>query len=297
MRLLGAVIGDISGSWYEFRGFKQRPAALVTQRDFFTDDSVLTLAVAEGMMNGFEQVDRTKLMQDESAQNAFRLEIVKSICEFAHRYPDAGYGNTFLRWYIEAYERKVYQPYNSWGNGSAMRASFAGWAAQSLEEALLFGQLSAEVTHNHPEGIKGAQATAMCIFLARKGASKDEIQQCMEQEFGYRFPLTIAELQKRYSWNGVDGEGNGGICQDSVPQAIQCALQATDFEDAVRNAISIGGDSDTIGCITGSIAEALYGVPANMCEKAMTYLPENFQKLVTEFEAKYGSGLRKTEGR
>ena len=107
MRLLGAVIGDISGSWYEFRGFKQRPAALVTQRDFFTDDSVLTLAVAEGMMNGFEQVDRTKLMQDESAQNAFRLEIVKSICEFAHRYPDAGYGNTFLRWYVEAYERKV----------------------------------------------------------------------------------------------------------------------------------------------------------------------------------------------
>ena len=137
----------------------------------------------------------------------------------------------------------------------------------------------------------------MCIFLARKGASKDEIQQCMEQEFGYRFPLTIAELQKRYSWNGVDGEGNGGICQDSVPQAIQCALQATDFEDAVRNAISIGGDSDKIGCITGTIAEALYGVPANMCEKAMTYLPENFQKLVTEFEAKYGSGLRKTEGR
>ena len=134
-------------------------------------------------------------------------------------------------------------------------------------------KVSAEGTHNHPEGIKGAQATAMCIFLARKGASKDEIQQCMEQEFGYRFPLTIAELQKRYSWNGVDREGNGGICQDSVPQAIQCALQATDFEDAVRNAISIGGDSDTIGCITGSIAEALYGVPANMCEKAMTYLP------------------------
>lgn len=117
----------------------------------------------------------------------------------------------------------------------------------------------------------------------------------MEQDFGYRFPLTIAELQKRYSWNGVDGEGNGGICQDSVPQAIQCALQATDFEDAIRNAISIGGDSDTIGCITGSIAEALYGVPEEMYEKAMTYLPENFRKLVTEFEAKYGSGLRKTE--
>ena len=219
MRLLGAVIGDISGSWYEFRGFKQRPAALVTQRDFFTDDSVLTLAVAEGMMNGFEQVDRTKLMQDESAQNAFRLEIVKSICEFAHRYPDAGYGNTFLRWYVEAYERKVYQPYNSWGNGSAMRASFAGWAAQSLEEALLFGQLSAEVTHNHPEGIKGAQA-------------------------------------------------------------INAFLEAEDFADTLKNALSIGGDADTLAAMAGSLAEACYPIPMDLEERAWAKLTPDLQAVV-----------------
>lgn len=151
---------------------------------------------------------------------------------------------------------------------------------------------SAEGTHNHPEGIKGAQATAMCILPARQGASNNEIKQCMERDFGYHFPLSISELQKRYSWSGVDGEGNGGICQDSVPQAIQCALQATDFEDAIRNAISIGGDSDTIGCITGSIAEALYGVPDAMYREAMTYLPDNFRKIITDFEAKYGSGLQ-----
>ena len=236
MRLLGAVIGDISGSWYEFRGFKQRPAALVTQRDFFTDDSVLTLAVAEGMMNGFEQVDRTKLMQDESAQNAFRLEIVKSICEFAHRYPDAGYGNTFLRWYVEAYERKVYQPYNSWGNGSAMRASFAGWAAQSLEEALLFGQLSAEVTHDHPEGIKGAQAIAAGIYLLRSGKSKVDVRDYLSQMYDLNF--TLDEIRPSYRFEVS--------CQKSVPQAINAFLEAEDFAGTLKNALSIGGDADTL---------------------------------------------------
>ena len=279
--MIGSIIGDIVGSIYEFSNIRTKDFEFFGRYVEYTDDSILTLATADAILAG-----RLSLVADYYVR-------------YAEAYPSpmGGYGNCFQNWVIQK-TRTGYAPaYNSCGNGAARRVGPVGWAFDTKNDTMNAAKVSAEGTHNHPEGIKGAQATAMCIFLARKGASKDEIQQCMEQEFGYRFPLTIAELQKRYSWNGVDGEGNGGICQDSVPQAIQCALQATDFEDAVRNAISIGGDSDTIGCITGSIAEALYGVPANMCEKAMTYLPENFQKLVTEFEAKYGSGLRKTEGR
>lgn len=279
--MIGSIIGDIVGSIYEFSNIRTKDFEFFGRYVEYTDDSILTLATADAILAG-----RLSLVADYYVR-------------YAEAYPSpmGGYGNCFQNWVIQKTRTEYAPAYNSCGNGSAMRVGPVGWAFDTKNDTMNAAKVSAEGTHNHPEGIKGAQATAMCIFLARKGASKDEIQQCMEQEFGYRFPLTIAELQKRYSWNGVDGEGNGGICQDSVPQAIQCALQATDFEDAVRNAISIGGDSDTIGCITGSIAEALYGVPANMCEKAMTYLPENFQKLVTEFEAKYGSGLRKTEGR
>ena len=269
MRLLGAVIGDISGSWYEFRGLKQRPDTLVTQRDFFTDDSVLTLAVAEGMMNGFEQVDRAKL-QYEDAQAAFRLEIVKSICEFAHRYPDAGYGNTFIRWCAEAYRRQVYQPYNSWGNGSAMRASFAGWAAQSLEEALLLGKLSAEVTHNHPEGIKGAQAIAAGIYLLRSGKSKADVREYLSQMYDLNF--TLDEIRPTYRFEVS--------CQKSVPQAINAFLEAEDFEDTLKNALSLGGDADTLAAMAGSLAEACYPIPTDLEDRAWAKLTPDLQAVV-----------------
>ena len=269
MRLLGAVIGDISGSWYEFRGFKKRPDTLVTQRDFFTDDSVLTLAVAEGMMNGFEKVDRARL-QDEDVQAAFRLEIVKSICEFAHRYPDAGYGNTFIRWYAEAYRRQVYQPYNSWGNGSAMRASFAGWAAQSLEDALLLGKLSAEVTHNHPEGIKGAQAIAAGIYLLRSGKSKADVREYLSQMYDLNF--TLDEIRPSYHFEVS--------CQKSVPQAINAFLEAEDFEDTIKNALSIGGDADTRAAMAGSLAEACYLIPTDLEDRAWAKLTPDLQAVV-----------------
>ena len=269
MRLLGAVIGDISGSWYEFREFKKRPATLVTQRDFFTDDSVLTLAVAEGMMNGFEKVDRARL-QDEDVQAAFRLEIVKSICEFAHRYPDAGYGNTFIRWYADAYERQVYEPYNSWGNGSAMRASFAGWAAQSLEEALLLGKLSAEVTHNHPEGIKGAQAIVAGIYLLRSGKSKADVREYLSQLYDLNF--TLDEIRPSYHFEVS--------CQKSVPQAINAFLEAEDFEDTLKNALSIGGDADTLAAMAGSLAEACYPIPTDLEERAWAKLTPDLQAVV-----------------
>ena len=269
MRLLGAVIGDISGSWYEFREFKKRPATLVTQRDFFTDDSVLTLAVAEGMMNGFEKVDRARL-QDEDVQAAFRLEIVKSICEFAHRYPDAGYGNTFIRWYAEAYKRQVYEPYNSWGNGSAMRASFAGWAAQSLEEALVLGKLSAEVTHNHPEGIKGAQAIAAGIYLLRSGKSKADVREYLSQMYDLNF--TLDEIRPSYHFEVS--------CQKSVPQAINAFLEAEDFEDTLKNALSLGGDADTLAAMAGSLAEACYPIPTDLEERAWAKLTPDLQAVV-----------------
>ena len=205
-------------------------------------------------------------------------------------YPMGGYGDSFKNWVVRK-TRTGYAPaYMSCGNGSAMRVGPVGWAFNTKEDTMKAAKISAEGTHNHPEGIKGAQATAICIFLARNGASNEDIQQCMEKDFNYQFPWTVAELQSRYSWDGVDGKGNGAICQDSVPQSILCALQATSFEDAIRNAISIGGDSDTIGCITGSIAEAIYGVPTDIYQKAISYLPDNFQKIVTAFETKYGSG-------
>ena len=154
---------------------------------------------------------------------------------------------------------------------------------------MMWAKKSADCTHNHPEGVKGAQATAMAILWARQGTSASDFEKRITQQFGYDLTMEVEELQQRYSWRGIDGQGNGGICQDSVPQAIICALKADNFEDAVRNAVSIGGDSDTIGCITGGIAEALYGIPEDMRQKAMNYIPQEFQKLLCEFEDKYGA--------
>ncbi len=272
--MIGSIIGDIVGSIYEFNNIRTKEFEFFGPNVEYTDDSILTFATAYAILSN----NLTK--------------VADYYATYAENNPSpmGGYGASFKNWVIQKTRTGFAPAYSSCGNGLAMRVGPVGWAFESKEEIMNAAKISAEGTHNHPEGIKGAQATAMCIFMARKGASKDEIQQSMEQDFSYRFPLTVEELQKRYSWNGVDGAGNGGICQDSVPQAIQCALQATDFEDAVRNAISIGGDSDTIGCITGSIAEALYGVPAEMYEQAMSYLPAKFQKTITDFEVKYGSG-------
>lgn len=174
-----------------------------------------------------------------------------------------------------------------------MRVGPVGWLSSKipfLNESVIIKKAkeSAECTHNHPEGIKGAQATALCIYLARRGMSVDDIRHRIERDFDYDLSMCVEELRPRYSWKGLDEAGNGGTCQGSVPQAIICALDATDFEDAVRNAISIGGDSDTIGCITGSIAEALFGIPVDIRQKGMSYLPNEFKKVINNFETKYG---------
>ncbi len=262
LHLIGAIIGDISGSWYEFRNFKQRPDTLIMERDWFTDDSVLTIAVAHGMIHGFQQLDRTQLLQNIDAQLLMKSQLTQSLCQFAQRYPDVGYGRSFIRWFTDAAAGIEAKPYNSWGNGSAMRVSFAGWAARSLEEALLLAQLSAEVTHNHPEGIKGAQAVATALYLLRSGSDKDAVRQYVSRFYNLNF--TLDEIRPNYQFEVS--------CQKSVPQAINAFLEADSFEDTIKTALSIGGDSDTIATIAGSLAEAYYPVPQGLETRALAKL-------------------------
>ena len=260
MQYIGALIGDYCGSKYEWSNWMEDTMEgmelLVSGK--FTDDSVLTVAVMDWINNG----------HGDSLPAYLRM--------WANKYPDAGYGGRFRRWVASG----VDTPIGSFGNGSAMRVGPVGWAFNTKEEVLAKAKESAECTHNHPEGIKGAQATALCILMARQGAGKEEIRNEIGGTFGYNLRFTCDEIRPSYIW--------GGTCQDSVPQAIVSFLDGNDFEDCVRNAISIGGDSDTIGCITGSIAEAFYGVPVELRERAMLYLPDGFKTVITEFENKYG---------
>ncbi len=268
--MLGAIIGDIVGSIYEFSNIKKKDFPFWGKYCEYTDDSILTIATAAWLLHGG---DVAKYYSKYAEENGTPL---------------GGYGRMFRRWVTRTIVDEDYSPYNSCGNGSAMRVSPVGWAFDSEIEVLEWAKKSAECTHNHSEGVKGAQATALCIFLARKGKTPNEIRNQIEKDFGYDLSLSVDEIRPRYSWKGLDGAGNGGTCQGSVPQAITCALEASDFEDAVRNAISIGGDSDTIGCITGGIAEALFGIPNDIRKKGMSYLPHELCKTVESFEAKYG---------
>ena len=274
--MIGSIIGDIIGSKYEFQNIKTKDFPLFSKYCDFTDDSILTVATADWLLHGGEVA---KYYSNYAADND---------C------PMGGYGSGFRRWITRTIVDGDFSPYNSCGNGSAMRVGPVGWLSIKiplLNEKLILNKAkeSAECTHNHPEGIKGAQATALCIYLARKGTPVGEIRRRIEKDFSYDLSMSVEELRPRYSWQGLDEAGNGGTCQGSVPQAIICALEAKDFEDAVRNAISIGGDSDTIGCITGSIAEALYGIPNDIRQKGLSYLPNEFKKVIDEFEDKFGN--------
>lgn len=267
--MIGSIIGDIVGSIYEFNNIKTKDFDFFNSQMEFTDDSILTFATADWLLHGGD--------------------VARYYSNYATRYssPMGGYGISFKNWVMRSQRQKDYRPYNSCGNGSAMRVGPVGWAFQSMEETLHYASLSAKCTHNHPEGIKGAQATALCIFMARNGASKQHIRKTIEQKFGYDLSLSVDELRPRYSWHGLDGTIDGATCQGSVPQSIRCFLDGSDFEDCIRNAVSIGGDSDTIGCITGSIAEAFFGVPKEMRNKAMEYLPKKLIDVMDEFESKY----------
>ena len=275
--MLGAIIGDIVGSVYEFSNIKTKDFPFWGKYCEYTDDSILTIATAAWLLSGGDVARYYSKFAEENGT------------------PMGGYGSMFRRWVTKTIVDQDYSPYNSCGNGCAMRVSPVGWLDSNIpffgeKYILKMAKISAECTHNHPEGIKGAQATALCIFLARNGKSANEIRKRIEKDFDYDLSLNVDEIRSRYSWQGLDGVGNGGTCQGSVPQAITCAIEAKNFEDAVRNAISIGGDSDTIGCIAGSIAEALFGIPESIREKGIGYLPKELRYVVEKFEQKYGKG-------
>lgn len=263
--MLGAIIGDVVGSVYEWNNIKTKNFELFKPDCFFTDDTVMTVAVAKALIVSIEKQAKS------NEKISFKKELVKQMQDFGKRYPNRGYGRMFAQWL----KAETPTPYNSFGNGSAMRVSPCGYIAVNLDEALMLSKASAEVTHNHPESIKGAQAIAAAIFLARCEKSKDEIKAYIEQNF-YTLDKTLDEIRPNYKFNET--------CQGTVPQAIQAFLESESFEDAIRNAISLGGDSDTLTAITGSIAWAYYrqfSMPLstdlqNIQDKVYTYLPQEF---------------------
>ena len=254
--MIGAIAGDIIGSIYEGNNIKTKEFALFSRGCRFTDDTVLTIAVADTLLNGGNYTEQFK--------------------NYCRRYPDAGYGMNFRNWALS--DRT--EPYNSWGNGSAMRVSPIGFALSDLDSVLREARRSAEVTHNHPEGIKGAGATAAAIFLARTKKDKKLIKSYIETTFGYDLGFSLNRIRPHYQFDVS--------CQGSVPQAIAAFLESTDFEDAIRNAISIGGDSDTIACIAGGIAQAFYGgVPEAVARQALSILDEPLRQMTEAFTSKY----------
>lgn len=254
--MIGALAGDIIGSIYEGHPIKTKDFPLFGSRCHFTDDSVLTLAVAKAILEGV------------SYQAAIR--------EVGRRYPRAGYGGSFIRWLLS----ESPQPYNSWGNGSAMRVSPVGFAFGSIEKVLEEAKKAAEITHNHPEGIKGAQATALAVFLARTIGDKERIKNEIQDRFHYDLEQPLDDIRPDYCFDIS--------CQNTVPQALRAFLESASYEDAVRNAISLGGDSDTLACITGGIADAYYGgVPDFIAGKVQEILTEDLWCLAETFCRKY----------
>ena len=254
--MLGAIAGDIIGSIYEWNNIKTTRFPLFGAGCEFTDDTVLTVSVADCILNGTGYAEKFK--------------------EYYTRYPGAGYGGRFHKWARSA----DMGSYNSWGNGSAMRVSPVGFAFDTLEKVLAEAERSAAVTHDHPEGIKGAQATASAIFLSRSGSTRREIREYLETEFDYDLEKSLDEIRPKYTFDVS--------CQGSVPQAITAFLESDGFENAIRLAISIGGDSDTIACITGGIAQAFYGgVPEDIAARTLDLLDEYLRPVVVEFTDRY----------
>ena len=259
--MLGAIIGDIVGSVYEFNNYRAKDfQPLFSRKAFFTDDSVCTCAVADALINHRHPAHALK--------------------EWGQRYwENGGWGRSFALWLGS----DTLEPYNSWGNGAAMRVSPAGLLAQSLDEAIALANKVTVVTHNHPEGMKGAAATAAAIYLARTGASQAHIRGYISETYDYDLTRTIDEIRPNYRFNES--------CQDTVPQALTCVLEADSFEDAIRNAISIGGDSDTIGAIAGGVAEAMFGIPDHIADEAWKRLPEDMRQVLTELYETTGQSV------
>ena len=266
--LIGAIVGDIAGSRFEWRNCKSKDFTFLVGRgegEFpccFTDDTVMTLAIADAIMTWREG--------GVASYGALSSCAIKSMQAFGRRHPHAGYGGAFREWLRD--EEPL--PYNSWGNGAAMRVSACGWAGNTLEEVKAMSRAVTMVTHNHPEGIKGAEATAVATFLARTEKSMDEIREVVVGDY-YPLDFTLDEIRPNYEFDVS--------CQGSVPQALESFFESTSFEDAIRNAISIGGDSDTIGAICGAVAGAYYGVPQDIHAKIHTFLTPDLIETLDAF--------------
>lgn len=266
--MLGAIVGDIVGSRFEWHNIKTKDFELFHYKCRPTDDSIMTLALAKAMLES--QPDYRDL-----SENA-----VKYMQLVGRNYPDCGYGRRFSQWILEEDPK----PYNSLGNGAAMRVSPVGWAARNLDEAKLLSRKVTEVTHNHPEGLEGAEATVAAIYMARTGASLEEIREFITQDY-YPMDFTLDAIRPTYKFDVT--------CQGSVPQALMAFFESTGFEDAIRNAVSIGGDSDTIAAICGSVAEAYYGIPEKLRKQTLMFLDERLLKILTDFEKVYPPVMEK----
>ena len=263
--MYGAILGDIIGSPYEFgRGNKSKDFPLFSEKSHFTDDTVMTIAVASVFMK----------IPEDAPDEAIRLEVTRRLQLFGNRYPHAGYGGMFRRW-LHAEDP---QPYGSYGNGSAMRVSSVAWLYNDLDTVRRMARLSAEVTHNHPEGIKGAEATASAIFLARTGHSKAEIKAYIEGQFGYDLSRTCDEIRPIY--HHVES------CQETVPEAITAFMEGESFEDVIHTAVSLGGDCDTLTCIAGAIAEGFYGVPEELKQECRNRLDRHLRMVLDQFTSR-----------
>ncbi len=258
--MIGAIIGDVVGSRFEFHNYLSKEFEFLTPACGFTDDSVMTCAVAQALMDSRE--DFSDLQE----------KTVAAMQRIGRQFPDCGYGARFIHWMFSDHPR----PYNSYGNGSAMRISPVGFAARDVEEAKALSAVVTAVSHNHPEGMKGAEATAVAIVMARQGRSREEIRSAMEEYYD----LSTSVDEYRVRWNGHGRE----VCQVSMPQALACFFEGESYEDVIRNCISIGGDSDTLAAIAGGIAEAYYGIPDEIRRRVWDYLPPALAEICRDFE-------------
>jgi ADP-ribosyl-[dinitrogen reductase] hydrolase len=271
--MLGAIIGDIVGSRFEFNNHRSMDFDLFAPGCFVTDDSIMTLAVAKGIMETEKRVESSvsDYRFDRGYHHLLSEMTVKYMQEIGSQYRNCGYGGMFARWIFSDHP----EPYNSFGNGAAMRISPVGFVAGTESEATSLSETITSVTHDHEEGIKGAEATVIAIFLALNGFTKSEIRDRISNEY-YSLDFTIDEIRPTYIFNET--------CQKTVPQAIECFLESDSFEDAIRIAISLGGDSDTIAAITGAMAEAYYGVPDDIRHKGLAYLDEELRSIYDQWE-------------
>jgi len=267
--MYGAILGDIIGSPFEFdRGGHTKDFDLFTKGCIFTDDTVMTVAVAEALL---------------AAGKAATVEVIEKACtmsmqKWGNKYPNAGYGGNFINWIFSDHPH----PYNSFGNGSAMRVSAAGWLYDTIERTREVARATANVSHNHPEGIKGAEATAAIIFLARNGASKEEIDKYVQREFGYDYSNSLEYMREHHRHDET--------CMDSLPKAIRSFLDGVSYEDVVRNAVSLGGDADTIAAIAGAMAEAFYEVPVDLHVECLQRIPGEMADILNQFDETIGRG-------